>query len=225
MKRQTRPRGRPRAEDSPASDDEILLLALRSFADRGYEGTSIRELNLALGVSHNFINSRFGSKEELWRAAVDRSFEEVLEAVALETTLARLGDPLENLREIVVTFIEIVARRPELCRLITREASVAGPRLNYLFERYISPGLAPIAELLVKLQADGRMKPVSTTTFFFLLTQGATAPAALTPLAELLGITDSSDPVVVRAHARTVAELLIQPTTARRGSRSSMSQK
>jgi TetR/AcrR family transcriptional regulator len=220
---QARPRGRPRAEDSPASDDEILLLALRSFADRGYEGTSVRELNLALGVSHNFINSRFGSKEQLWRAAVDRAFEEILETVALETTLTRPGDPLENLRELIVTFIEIAARRPEVSRLMTREASVAGPRLNYLFETYISPNLDPIAELLTKLQADGKMKSVSTTTFFFLLTQGGTAPTTLTPLAALLGITDSSDPAVVSAHARTVAELLIQPASKPRASRSARS--
>jgi TetR/AcrR family transcriptional regulator len=139
---------------------------LRSFADLGYKGTSIRELNLALGVSHNFINSRFGSKEQLWQAAVDHAFAEILETIALETTLAQAGDPLENLRELVVIFIEIVAQRPELSRLITREAAVGGPCLNYLSEMYITPGLDPLAELLAKLQADGTMKPVSTTTFF-----------------------------------------------------------
>jgi hypothetical protein len=42
---------------------------------------------------HNFIDSRFGSKEQLWRAAVDRSFAEILDSVALETTVARPGDP------------------------------------------------------------------------------------------------------------------------------------
>src|SRR5260370_17519281 len=58
-------RGRPRAEDSPASSDEILLAALRAFATHGYDGTSVRELNQQLGVSHNLLNRRFGSKEQL----------------------------------------------------------------------------------------------------------------------------------------------------------------
>jgi hypothetical protein len=118
-----------------------------------------------------------------------------------------------------------VARRPELSRLITREARVGGPRLNYLLETYISPGLDPLAELLAKLQADGKMKPVPTTTLFFLLSQGATAPAALAPLAALLGITDSTDPSVVNAHARSVAKLLIQPAPRDRNSRTSRSPK
>src|SRR5258708_38926109 len=55
-------RGRPRAEDSPASSDEILLAALRAFADRGYDGTSVRELNHQPGVSHNLLNRRVGAE-------------------------------------------------------------------------------------------------------------------------------------------------------------------
>jgi TetR/AcrR family transcriptional regulator len=206
-----RPRGRPRAEDSPASDDDILLVALQSFADRGYDGTSVRELNQALGVSHNLINSRFGSKEQLWRATVDRWFGEVVETLAPTIKLAESGDPLEHLRELVITFIEVVARRPELARLVNQEASLGGPRLDYLFERFISQGLGPTAALVAKLQAEGTMRPLPIDTFFFLLSQGATAPIAFKPLAALLGINDPSDPATVRVHARAVAEVLVQP--------------
>jgi TetR/AcrR family transcriptional regulator len=57
--------------------DEILLAALRAFATRGYDGTSVRELNQQLGVSHNLLNRRFGSKEQLSRATVDRWIGEI----------------------------------------------------------------------------------------------------------------------------------------------------
>jgi TetR/AcrR family transcriptional regulator len=209
----TRRRGRPRADEAPASSDEILLVALRSFADRGYDGTSVRELNQALGVSHNLINRRFGSKERLWRAAVDRWFGELIDALAPSANLTGTGDPLERVREFVVTFIEVNARRPEMARLMNVEASLGGPRLDYLFERFITPCLLPAATLATKLQAEGRMRPVPLGTMFFLITHGATAPAAHGPLAALLGITDPTDPTSVRVHARTVAELLIQPAT------------
>jgi TetR/AcrR family transcriptional regulator len=209
----TRRRGRPRADEAPASSDEILLAALRSFADRGYDGTSVRELNHALGVSHNLINRRFGSKERLWRAAVDRWFGELVDALAPSATVDGAGDPLERLREFIVTFIEVNARRPEMARLMNVEASVGGPRLDYLFERFVTPCLVPAVALSAKLQAEGRMRPVPLGTMFFLITHGATAPAAHGPLAALLGITDPTDPTSVRVHARTVAELLIQPAT------------
>ena len=207
----TRFTGRPRAEESPATRDEILLAALRSFADRGYEGTSVRELNHALGVSHNLINRRFGSKEQLWRATVDRWFGELVDALAPAASLAVDRDPLERLREFVVTFVEVNARRPEMARLMNIEASVGGPRLDYLFERFITPCLLPAAALATRLQTEGKMRPVPVGTMFFLITHGATAPAAHRPLAALLGIADPTDPATVRIHARTVARLLIEP--------------
>lgn len=211
MEALSRRKGRPRADQSPATSDEILLLALRSFADRGYEGTSVRELNHALGVSHNLINRRFGSKERLWRAAVDRWFGELVDALAPSASLIGDGDPLERLREFVVTFIEVNARRPELARLMNIEASVGGPRLDYIFERFVTPCLLPAATLGTRLQAEGKMRPVPLGTLFFLVAHGSTAPAAHRPLAALLGIADPTEPTALRVHARAVAELLIQP--------------
>src|SRR5258707_891154 len=70
-----RPSGRPRREDSPASLDDILGAALKAFATRGYDGVALRTLNRELGVSHNALNGRFGSKEALWYATVDWAFQ------------------------------------------------------------------------------------------------------------------------------------------------------
>jgi TetR/AcrR family transcriptional regulator len=203
--------GRPPADQSPATADEILLAALRSFADRGYDGTSVRELNRELGVSHNLINRRFGSKERLWKATVDRWFGELVETLDPTAGLDGAGDPVERLRAFVVTFIEVNSRRPEMARLMNVEASRGGPRLDYLFERFIAPCLLPAAALGMQLQAAGRIRPVPVGTLFFLIAHGATAPAAHRPLAALLGVADPTDPDTVRVHARAVAELLIQP--------------
>jgi TetR/AcrR family transcriptional regulator len=74
-------------------------------------------------VSHNLINRRFGSKERLWRAAVDRWFGALVDALAPSATVDGAGDPLERLREFVVTFIEVNARRPEMAGLMNVEAS------------------------------------------------------------------------------------------------------
>lgn len=43
-------RGRPSREDGPvAPNDDLLPLALRAFADLGYEGASLRDLCRRLG--------------------------------------------------------------------------------------------------------------------------------------------------------------------------------
>jgi AcrR family transcriptional regulator len=40
----------------------------------GYDAMSLRALNREPDVNHNLIDQRLGTKEELWRAAVDFGF-------------------------------------------------------------------------------------------------------------------------------------------------------
>src|SRR5712691_1484690 len=189
-------RGRPRAEDSPASSDELLLAALRSFATHGYDGTSIRELNQQLGVSHNLLNRRFGSKEQLWRATVDRFIGEVVAELAAAVPDDET-DSLETLRRLIVRFIEVQARRPEIARLMNVESSIDGPRLRYLFDKFIGPWAATADRLTEELVAAGRIRALPTGTLYFLVAYGATGMAAHPPFAKMVGVADPADPAVI----------------------------
>ena len=55
---------------SDASRESILKEANRLFAEKGYEGTSIRELTEAAQVNVAAINYHFGSKQGLFEAVV-----------------------------------------------------------------------------------------------------------------------------------------------------------
>src|SRR6267378_6682179 len=123
-----RPSGRPRSEDSPASLDDILGAALKAFATQGYDGVALRTLNRELGVSHNLLNARFGSKEALWYATVDWAFEPLKHrlATAFDPTLT---DPLEQLRITMRTFLIYSAERPALNGLMNIEGRLDTERL------------------------------------------------------------------------------------------------
>src|ERR1700704_7056837 len=96
--------GRPRAQDAPVTLEQILDAAFRAFATYGYDGATVRTLNSELGVSHNLIHQRFGSKQGLWYAAVDRAFSQQVTqlATAFDPTLA---DPLDQLHHAIRRFV------------------------------------------------------------------------------------------------------------------------
>lgn len=206
----SRPRGRPAAGDPSTVTTEALLdRALASFAERGYDGTSVRELARELGVSHNLIPQRIGSKEQLWYAAVDQGFSALAGALADAAVTQESGDDLQRLRALVVRFVEANAARPSLLRLINQEAAAPGPRLDHLFDRYIDPVREFGEDLLARLRAEGRVRTGSVALVYFLMTHGAGGPAAFPALAGRFGAAvDPDDPVAVHRHAVEVTDLL-----------------
>lgn len=67
MNTPTQTRGRPREFDR----NEALLKAMRVFWTLGYEAASMADLRTALGVTQASLYAAFGSKEELFREAVN----------------------------------------------------------------------------------------------------------------------------------------------------------
>ena len=202
-----RSRGRPRASDSMPIE-EILEKALSMFATVGYDGMSLRTLNRELGVSHNLIYQRFGTKEQLWRAAVDFGFGRLMRHLQglFDPTIS---DPLEQLRLAVQRFVAYSADHPELVALMNIEARQDTDRLTYVYETYIEPMLSDVARLLEHLADEGLIRPIPLRTFHFLLAHGATAPHALVPLATKFDATSPFEPAAIEEHARLVSTVLV----------------
>jgi TetR/AcrR family transcriptional regulator len=199
--------GRPKAQDAPATLEQILDAAFRAFATYGYDGVAVRTLNRELGVSHNLIHQRFGSKQGLWYAAVDRAFgQQVTElATAFDPTLA---DPLDQLNHAIRRFVHYNAERPELLGLMNIEGRVDGERLDYIYDNYIAPALAPLGRLLEHLQKEGRIREISLRALFFLIAHGAAAPFTLAPLSRHFDGADPLDPTAVSEQAALSADLI-----------------
>jgi AcrR family transcriptional regulator len=199
--------GRPKTEDAPATTEQILDAAFRAFATHGYGGVSVRTLNRELGVSHNLIHQRFRSKQGLWYAAVDRAFGS--QVAALATTFdPTLTDPLDQLNHAIRRFLHYSAEHPELLGLMNIEGRVESERLDYIYDNYIAPALAPLGRLLEFLTSHGRIRPISLRTLLFLIAHGAAAPFTLTPLARRFDDTDPLDPTQIDQHAAMIANIL-----------------
>jgi AcrR family transcriptional regulator len=64
---------RPR-RDSAATRAAILASARRHFAARGYEHAGVRDIAAEAGVTAALVNRYFGSKEQLFREALEDAF-------------------------------------------------------------------------------------------------------------------------------------------------------
>ncbi|MFD7865168.1 TetR family transcriptional regulator [Streptomyces sp. NPDC057682] len=81
-----RRRGRPaRADAGPGPDarTRILDAARAEFAERGYDRTSVRGIAKAAGVDPALVHHYFGTKDEVFAAAIEVSFEPVLDIAEL----------------------------------------------------------------------------------------------------------------------------------------------
>ncbi|MER7177388.1 TetR family transcriptional regulator [Streptomyces mesophilus] len=73
-----RGRGRPsrtEAESGPGARDRILAAAREQFSERGYDKASIRSIAKAAGVDSALVHHYFGTKDEVFEAAIELTFE------------------------------------------------------------------------------------------------------------------------------------------------------
>nr|WP_079040238.1 TetR family transcriptional regulator [Streptomyces prasinus] len=89
-----RRRGRPPRAESADTRDRILDAAREEFSERGYDKTSVRGIAKSAGVDSALVHHYFGTKEQVFEAAVEVAF-----APVLKSRQAVLDAPLEEVGE------------------------------------------------------------------------------------------------------------------------------
>ncbi|MFJ6568578.1 TetR family transcriptional regulator [Streptomyces sp. NPDC091292] len=114
-----RRRGRPTREetaDGPDTRERILRTAREEFAQRGYDKTSVRGIAKAAGVDPALVHHYFGTKDEIFAAAIEVSFEP---ALLLTTILGRGSEGIgERLARNFLAIWENPATRAPLLAVI-----------------------------------------------------------------------------------------------------------
>lgn len=86
-------RGRPAAFDR----DDVLEKAMRVFWEKGFAGASMSDLTAAMGIASPSIYAAFGSKEGLYREAIDRYVALSREGLARIMDLPTARESIEGL--------------------------------------------------------------------------------------------------------------------------------
>src|SRR3954452_13153330 len=115
--------------------ERILRASLELFLERGFDGTTISDIERAVGLAAGTgsFYRHFRSKDEVFVASVERSATEYLEVfVGLLGELDRIDDPVERLRRDFHMRLDAVQHFEPIVRLITAERE-RFPELRHRF--------------------------------------------------------------------------------------------
>ena len=143
------------AEGKPSTADRILDAALVSFANRGYDASSLDALAVGLEVRKQTILYWFPSKERLLEAVVDRSAAEL--SAVLEEALDGAGSGFARVEAVVRSVFRLAARRPELLGLLREMGRLGSPAATRFVEA-MDPLVQRATEFLEAEMAAGTMR-------------------------------------------------------------------
>ena len=99
--------------------DQIIQAAIDLFAEKGFEGTSIRELAARADVNLAMVNYYFGSKEKLFEAMVEQKANSTL--AQLEEIESSNAGEMEKIEAIIESYVDRFINQHKFNRVIHHE--------------------------------------------------------------------------------------------------------
>src|SRR5437016_9799794 len=169
VERRGRTLNRAEKQSSLETRGEILDAAIAEFAERGFEGASIRAIADRLGLQHPLITYHYRSKDVLWRAAAEHAFAQIRAGWDMSAPESSDLPPLARLREEYATLFRYTVAFPEFHRFMRREAFTNNPRLKWVAETVLAPLLARLIPQIVAAQKQGLLPAVDPILFHYMM--------------------------------------------------------
>ena len=178
-------RGRGRRPGGPDTRGQILAAARRSFADKGFGRTTIRAVAGDAGVDPALVHHYFGSKDDLFLAALEIPFDpRSLVPAVFDEGVAGAG---ERLVRLFLSVWDDPHTRLPLIALVRSSLAQEAPE-SLLQQGILRMVLAPLRDALPPGEADRRVQLVVSQMAGLVLTRYLLAlePLASMPAEELV---------------------------------------
>jgi AcrR family transcriptional regulator len=157
-------------EPQPKRDrrDDILKASLHLFAEKGFHGTSMRDIAREADITEGLIYHYFASKRDLFRAIIEEhSF------LPLLRTLPDLAGQLD-LRALLIVlargFFDVLRQNTELTRLLLQEVQVFPEEKEAFFADAVGESISELAKILqtrMNSKARAGVDPQVASRLFF----------------------------------------------------------
>ncbi|MBW2274071.1 MAG: TetR/AcrR family transcriptional regulator [Deltaproteobacteria bacterium] len=119
-----------------ATAERILDAAEALFAERGFAGTSLRDVAEVVGIRIPSLYNHFDSKATLHAAVLERGIGPLL-ALLSEFVEAGRDDTYRNPSELIGQLMELLAQRPNLPKLVQYEILEGGETITPVLQDWV----------------------------------------------------------------------------------------
>jgi AcrR family transcriptional regulator len=188
--------------------ERILAGALEIFSERGFDGTTTREIASRAGVNLGLIKYYFGSKEKLWKAAVDEVVEELWRSIAGMVTAGR--SDRRRIADIIRACVRFAARNPAFVRLMNDECKRNGARMRWLVDRHGRRFYDLAVTVLDEARKREQVPDVPATHLYYMFVGAVGLIFSQAPeCRRLTGSDPTRSNAMIEAHADAVSALFL----------------
>ncbi|WP_174279169.1 TetR/AcrR family transcriptional regulator [Sphingomonas bacterium] len=197
--------------------ERILAAALDLFANKGFDAVSTSDVAQQAGSSQSVVLYHFGTKDELWRAAMRDLFRTVSIKPTFDGAMYKDLDAVSRLRVLLRSFVLTSARHPELGRVINREGSSSSDRMVWLFQELARPNYATFEALFAEGAKSGLLKCYPAPMLTLLVHGAAATLFNLGSIAQMLLDSDPFAQEVIEMQADLVVDVILNGLSVRVG--------
>lgn len=194
-------------EATPTTEERIRAAARQLFLEKGYDGTTSRDLAKAAGLNVSMTNYYFRSKEQLFKLTFtelhQQLFAKLIELFDREVPLR------EKVQLMIETEFELMAANPDLPMFVLYELQ----HNPHLFTDWLPPLLTPDSLFIKQVQeavASGHMPDIQPIQIPMLIMANVHHPyIARKAIAKTLNQNVEDLSTVMARHQQTVQDMLM----------------
>jgi TetR/AcrR family transcriptional regulator len=133
--------------------ERVLQVALSLFAERGYRGTSLRDIAKRIGIKAPSLLHHFPSKQQLYLAVLDGIFNGMEDSA--HAVMASPGGYQVQMRRAIADSIDFIARGPDAMKLLWKEFADESGVGRPVMKRRLPPLNAIGVNFLFRGQREG----------------------------------------------------------------------
>lgn len=134
---------------------KIFETAMKLFAEKGYEATSVEEITATVGVAKGTLYYHFSSKEEIYNFLIEEGMKLLHNSIEIKTE--NLTDPIAKLRAVITIQLKVIMKYDEFITILLSQIWGNEPRHQY-FRKYIYEYIDVIEKIIEEGIEKGVLK-------------------------------------------------------------------